>query len=105
SCCTFEPLPRWNQAGSKVKSRCQALRCAGRRCNSDRVEELGNRIFLDALWLDRRWIRQRVEGPGHHHQAQEPCQDSDVDGLSRHWKEMFSAKTFPCTQRREKITR
>ena len=32
-------------------------------------------------------------------------QESDPGGPSRHWKEMFSAKTLPCTHRRENITR
>ena len=54
---TFENLPKQKQAGLKVRSADQAIRCVVLRCNRYIVMELGNQVVTIALRLNCRWIR------------------------------------------------
>jgi hypothetical protein len=58
---TFEHLPKQKQAGLKVRSAGQAIRCVVLRCNRYMVMELGNQVVPIALRLNCSWIGKRVK--------------------------------------------
>jgi len=72
---TLENLPKRRQAGLKVRSAGQAIRCVVLRCNRYMVMELGNQGVPIALRFDCRWIGQPVERCPNDQQAQQTCRD------------------------------
>ena len=77
----FGNPPKRKEAGLKVRSASQTIRCMILRCNRYVVIKLGDQVVLITLRLHCRWIRQAVERSANNHQTQQTCRDLDSHRL------------------------
>lgn len=66
---TVRNLSGWNEAGLKLKTARKAIGSEIRDCRNRNVDELENRIFLNAWRFDGRRIGQLIEGRSHDDQT------------------------------------
>ena len=78
---TFENLAKRKQAGLKVRSASQPVRCMVLRCNRQMAIKPGDQIVLNTMRLHCRRIGWPVERSPNHDQAQQTCHDLDFHSL------------------------